>query len=145
MKTLKSDKILAPASLGKKWGFINRKGDFEIPLQFDYAHGFYEGRAKVVLGQKFGFIDDTGAFVIPPIYDLDKSFNFFVNGFTKVRLEDRSFMISTNGRKLDINKYEEIYEFSEGLAAVKLKIGGYTQIYGYLRICRRDGCSSVKR
>ena len=104
-------KILAPVCLGKKWGFMNRKGDFEIPLQFDYAHGFYDGRAKVVIREKCGFINETGEFIIPPIYDVSKSFNFFVNGFVKVRSNGKPSMIDLSGKEMDVSCYEDLLIF----------------------------------
>ena len=88
----KRDKILAPALVRGKWGYINKACDFEIPLQFDRAFGFYEGLAKVVLGEKCGFINTVGEFVIPPIFDIDGSYNFFNDGFVKLKLEEKSFI-----------------------------------------------------
>lgn len=38
------------------WGFINRKGEFAIAPQFDYASSFSEGLARVQVKGKYGYI-----------------------------------------------------------------------------------------
>ncbi len=59
-----SDKLF-PVVLGGKWGYINRAGKIVIKPQFDGAHPFYDGVAKVMTGKRFtnekwNYIDTTG-------------------------------------------------------------------------------------
>ena len=65
---------ITPAKLGKKWGYIDRKGNFVIKPMFDSAERFIEGFdvAPATLSEKWGFIDHQGNFVIRPYWkDVD--------------------------------------------------------------------------
>jgi hypothetical protein len=44
---LKSEPV--PAAKGRKWGFINKKGEWVIPPHFSDAGHFYGGLAYVIL------------------------------------------------------------------------------------------------
>jgi hypothetical protein len=52
-----------------QWGFINKKGTYEINPQFDGARSFENGLARVRKGTKWGFIDKSGTLVINPQFD----------------------------------------------------------------------------
>ena len=59
---------LANVSVGKppgeeQWGYINQKGDFVIPPQFQRGLPFYHGLAQVSVGDQSGYIDKFGHFV----------------------------------------------------------------------------------
>jgi WG containing repeat len=47
-----SDKLF-PVVMGGKWGYIDRSGKLVIKPQFDGAHPFYDGIAKVMTGTRF--------------------------------------------------------------------------------------------
>jgi hypothetical protein len=56
---------LFPVIKGGKWGYINRSGKLAIKPQFDAAHPFYDGIAKVMFGKRFTaeqwtYIDQKG-------------------------------------------------------------------------------------
>jgi len=53
----------------EKFGYINKKGDIVIPLQFDAAKKFESGLARVKKGDKWGMIDFEGNVVIPFSYN----------------------------------------------------------------------------
>ncbi len=70
----KSD--LIPVSRDGKFGYINSKGEEEIPLELDYCYGFYGGFAIIAsestlsmygtyLNGKCGIIDETGNILFP--------------------------------------------------------------------------------
>ena len=54
---------------GRKWGYMDMKGELVIKAQFDNAGEFNNGLAQVKLKDKWGCIDRTGAFVIKPQFD----------------------------------------------------------------------------
>lgn len=60
---------LAPVKINGKWGYINRKGDWEIKRQFSEAFPFFDKLALVRTGTVYGFIDKNGHFQINPQYD----------------------------------------------------------------------------
>ena len=45
-----------------------------LAYQFDAAHPFHDGLARVRVGGKEGFIDRTGRFVVPPRYEWANDF-----------------------------------------------------------------------
>jgi len=49
--------------VGGKWGFINRRGELVIPLTFEEARGFENGRASVKVKGEWKTIDAKGNFV----------------------------------------------------------------------------------
>ena len=49
---LKSEPV--PAAKGRKWGFINTKGEWVVRPQFEYAGYFHNGLAKVIVKGKTG-------------------------------------------------------------------------------------------
>ncbi len=68
----KSD--LIPVSRDGRFGYINSKGEEQIPLEFDYCYGFYGGFAKIAsestlsmygtyLGGKYGIINERGEII----------------------------------------------------------------------------------
>jgi hypothetical protein len=48
-----------------KYGFINKKGQYVVPPQFDKFYGFSQGLALVEREEKQGYVDKTGKIVIP--------------------------------------------------------------------------------
>lgn len=53
---------LAAVFDGEKWGYINENGEEVIKCQFDYAHSFNEGYARVRYNGIITFIDKNGNF-----------------------------------------------------------------------------------
>ncbi len=64
------DDGLAAVGNGKKYGFINLKGDTVIPFLYDETFmGFNNGLSDVTLNDSCGYIDKQGKIVIPLIYE----------------------------------------------------------------------------
>lgn len=76
---------LALVSKEGKYGFVNNKGVFKVPLKYDWADDFSNGMAAVEINDKYGFIDSTGAEVITP-----KFLNVmpFSDGMAAVKIKD---------------------------------------------------------
>lgn len=69
---------LAAVGDGEQWGYIDRRGEWVIPLRFREAKSFSEGLAAVAVDgtnedgdrcNRWGYIDASGEFVLPPRYD----------------------------------------------------------------------------
>jgi hypothetical protein len=107
---------------GGKCGFIDRKGIYAIPPQFDAASGFSEHLAPVRTGGLWGYIDRKGAMVIAPKFQLAENFS---EGLAVVLLQSppdlRTFFgyIDPSGR-VAIKPVElfNAFGFSGGLAEV---------------------------
>ena len=76
------------------YGFIDKKGQVIIPLQYDFAWSFDDGLAIVLQEDKRGFIDSQGKIVIPFQYKEARYFD----------RNDTAFVIDTNGDSYRINK-----------------------------------------
>lgn len=57
---------LAVVLIGRKYGYIDRKGKVVIKPRFEYADSFSEGLAAVCIDGKYGYIDKKGKIVIKP-------------------------------------------------------------------------------
>jgi hypothetical protein len=79
------------------------KTALQAAFMYEAAGDFHDGRAAVTLNNKVGFIDTAGNMVIPCIYDYDPAgWAFLYDNLT------------------DQKDRKPLYEFSEGLAAVRL-------------------------
>ena len=126
----------APVCKNNKYGFINRDGIEFIPLQYEFADEFENGRAGVVKDGKLGFIDKTGKVVIPfiyePIYSRDGNGKMlewhmnFISSVAFVKLNDKYGMINRQGDKVTEFKYDNVRSASSG--------GEYTAIIGSKKV-----------
>jgi uncharacterized protein (TIGR02145 family) len=97
---------------------IAQKGKIVINPQFEQAHTFRDGLARVkVSGGKYGYIDKNGKYIIAPTYDYALDFS---EGVAWVQLEDQPpMLIDKNGKTiLQIDSLTWARPFSNGIAAV---------------------------
>ncbi|MCC6633996.1 MAG: WG repeat-containing protein, partial [Chitinophagaceae bacterium] len=87
------------------------------------AGNFNEGMAPVKQNGKWGFINNKGKVVIPFQYDVT-SLNSFNNGLVKVKINEYYGFINKQGEEVIPFIYENVDDFSEGLAGF-LKEGKY--------------------
>jgi len=109
------------------FGFINRNYLIKIKLNFEEAHSFSNGLARVNKDGLFGFIDTTGEFVIPPVFYIATDFKetrAFVGEGENLQ-SIRWALISPRGIKLTDHIFVEINDFSEGVAAVRSETKWY--------------------
>lgn len=107
----------AAVKRGKKWGYINVKGEEVIPCSFDYAGIFSEGLAAVSKDDKWSYINTKGEEVISCSYDYVRAFS---EGLAAVREDNKWGWINTKGEMVipvEIEA-EDVGQFSEGLAFV---------------------------
>jgi hypothetical protein len=120
--------------LGNKWGFIDKSGKEVIkPIyssRIELMDGqiflgvvFSEGLAWVDngkdwrKGKKWGVIDTTGTFVIEPQFD--SYGRDFRNDLSAVNIGNKLCIINKFGQIVAETEYDDILEFSEGIASFK--------------------------
>lgn len=91
------DLLLVQSITNNKYGYINGKGEFVIPCEYDDAADFNNGIAKVKKFWGWGYIGKTGN----PItgYDYDGAEDF-VDGLAKVQKGDNIIFIDTTGKEV---------------------------------------------
>ncbi|HQZ83362.1 MAG TPA: WG repeat-containing protein [Pyrinomonadaceae bacterium] len=115
----------------KRWGLINRAGEWAVPPQFDDAGPFHEGYAVVRENGKYKYINEKGE-VLTGGFDYAKTFS---EGLAVVNVGGKWGYIDLTGRVAIPLQYSRpepygpsmkqsspISSFSEGLAGVE--IGG---------------------
>ncbi len=112
---------LIPVSRDKKFGFINSRGEEQIPLTFEYVHGFSDGIARICSGSevskygtyincKYGFIREDGTVVLPA--DTYWYIGDFKNGYAAAG-NGPTQMIDKNGNFRDLGGL--IYRQNNGI------------------------------
>ena len=96
-----------------KWGYIDRAGKLVIPLKLDNANDFYEGRAEMFYATS-SYEDATGP------YEAESCSR-----------EGKWGYIDKQGNNVIPGKFDEVRDFSEGMAAVRIgKRWGYINLEG---------------
>ncbi|HMS41722.1 MAG TPA: WG repeat-containing protein [Pyrinomonadaceae bacterium] len=113
----------------KKFGFMNKTGDFVIEPQFECAANFSEGLARVSIIENrreyLGFINPKGEFVIEPRFDIDYDFLRNTNDLSEglAGLIDEPPTMEKNPSFMFINKNGEVILRTEFFYASKFKDG----------------------
>src|SRR6056297_737832 len=55
-----------PIAVDGRWGYIDGSGTVVIEPQFEEAHAFAEGLARVAVAGRYGYIDPTGVLAVDP-------------------------------------------------------------------------------
>ena len=94
---------LAAVGNGKKFGFINLKGDTIIPFIYDDIFlGFSCGLSDVTINDSCGYIDKRGRIVIPLIYETCYPFK-----------SDLAHVETFDGETLLVNKKGETFKYDK--------------------------------
>lgn len=139
---------LAAVSKDGKWGFIDKKGNLVIPLQYEMAKDISEGKAAVFKDGKWGYIEKDGSVLIQ--FRFTDAFNFN-NGFAFVG----DTFIDPSGIPIPIEIMWGAAEynpyFSEGFACVVPTSdnpndkSGYIDERGQIKIsCKFDNAFNFK-
>lgn len=108
---------LWPLMQNCRYGYVDAKGRFAIPPQFEDAGYFSGGVASVEKDGRYGFIDPSGKWVIPPKYE---QANPFENGLAAVEIGTKFGAIDRSGRMVIAAKYDWIAEFMENTLNFRL-------------------------
>ncbi len=113
----------------QKWGYINIKGDYVIPPQFDNATPFSDnGLAMVLVDSHYGYVNKKGKMVIAPKFDNAVP---FVGGVAVVATEDGApSLINASGRVIREFKEARYIEMftPDGLALMLTNDGKFGYI-----------------
>jgi hypothetical protein len=113
----------------RKYGFISRKGEVVIPLEFDgpFMRGhsfipfFFRGLAYVGHGGKNGYINTAGEIIVPLIYDfLWHDGGFEHEDLILVSLNGLYGIVGRDGTVIVQPRYNNIFGFHEGFSRVTL-------------------------
>lgn len=105
---------LTPLELSGKHGYVDLRGHFVIPPQFDAANGFSESLAAVEIGGKWGVIDKSGQVVIRPQFDWVMGFS---EGLAVVEVKHKNGIIRKDGTWVLPPTYPFLHSMSESRAA----------------------------
>ncbi|MCK5371155.1 MAG: WG repeat-containing protein, partial [Cyclobacteriaceae bacterium] len=98
---------------GKKYGFINQKGDIAIKAEYDDANYFKEGLAAVMKNDNWGYINQTGEFVIEQRFDAAFPFS---NNFAVVKSGGKFGLINKNGDWVMAPTYSGLGRYTKALS-----------------------------
>lgn len=107
---------MAPVKVGDKWGYIDRTGRVAVEPVYDSAADFYNGQAVVGAGGAYWFIDKSGKKVGEC---LSRACNYR-EGLARVEVGGKWGYVDRAGRVVIKPKFDQAYDFSEGLAMVIL-------------------------
>ncbi len=99
-----------------QYGYINKKGNIEIPIIYDYAYDFSNGTAKVYKNKKTFYIDKYGKITEKKN---DKN-EIQEKKLIKYCNNQKWGFINKKGIIVINNKYDNVQDFSENLAAVEI-------------------------
>jgi hypothetical protein len=121
---------LAVVKINNKLGYVDKKGNVIIPIEYSEAYDFKMGIARVYKDGKYGFINPRGETIIPFIFSDADCFN---NGFARVCCFYPNYsgygIIDTEGNIILPFDFDDIDRkcFSEGLVSVSC-LGDYGYI-----------------
>jgi hypothetical protein len=102
----------------KKWGYINKRGDWLALPAYDEA-GAIEGlRGLVRLDGKYGYVDDSGALVIAPQFDSALPFS---EERAAVRKDAKWGYIDTSDNVVIPFQFDAAQNFTDGFATVVIE------------------------
>ena len=138
---------LTPRDQNEKYGYVDEKGNWVIPPQFDSAFEFNDNMARVEINRtsasgdnfiekspfypytrisnlakvcvdgKWGMIDVNGNFVVPPLYENIYGFKY---NFSIVKLNGKMGFIDRVGNLVIDTIYDSAEDFLDGIAKVVL-------------------------
>lgn len=113
----------AIVNIGKKWGYINAKGETVIPIVYDYIDYVNDGLICACKDGKYGFIDINENAIIPFEYSRAIGFN---DGIAIVRKGNNYGCINTKNETVIPFEYFMMESFKNGICKVeKLGKRGY--------------------
>ncbi len=118
------DVFLMPAKKYGKWGFINKRGEWIIPNDYEEVYFFSEGLAAAKFFGNWGFIDRHGKWVIQPEFSDAKPFH---EGLACVMKNGKWGYINKKGAWHFEPRLSVVSSFSDGKAIIKNE-DGYTFI-----------------
>lgn len=110
---------LSTVQLGDKYGLIDEKGNYVLPLTaFEYLGSVHNGLASFRANDKYGFVNTKGQEVIKPQYDWVDGFS---EGLCVVRNDKGKYgYIDTTGKVIIDLQFQYANKFENGQAKFQL-------------------------
>lgn len=107
----------ARVGYGEKAGFIDRKGQVRVPIEFRRAHRFSEGMASVEdMRGRWGFVGSDGRVVMEPRFD---SASGFSEGMALIGQDGKSGFVDREGKIVIAPQFDAAGSFEGGTAFVR--------------------------
>lgn len=108
----------AQVSRNERWGYLDKKGNYAIPPQFEGAGSFLDSDlAPVEIGGLWGYINRVGEVQIKLQFDLAGN---FVNGLAPIMQSGRWGFVDESGKFAINPQYDNVGGFTRfGLAAIQ--------------------------
>ncbi|NUN10758.1 MAG: WG repeat-containing protein [Ignavibacteriaceae bacterium] len=103
----------------ERCGYIDGRGELQIPYQYVYAFGFSEEAAFVRIGDEISIIDSKARVLAKNILALNAYHSKFREGRAACSREFSYGYVDKTGKFVIEPVYDEVRDFSDGLAAVK--------------------------
>jgi hypothetical protein len=119
---VEKSKLLLKFSLEKKWGLITKKGKILVEPAYDELTNFCPGLFRAAMGtypRQYGLIDTTGKVVLEPVYK-SIEVEYYKKMIHISAGPGKQGYLAMNGKMLFKPIYDEISDFSNGLARVRL-------------------------
>ena len=116
----------------KKWGFINKNGEFIIKPQFDGVGDFNKDEMAIIWNNdKYGVIDINGDYIVKPSYTYIVD---IYDGTIIAQNKEHSYVFINKEGKIILESKGIIGAFSEGLAQFSDTVNWENMRYGYVDI-----------
>ena len=133
-----------PHFSGRKWGFVDKRGENVIPYKYDEVLFFKNGIAAIRLNGKYGLINDQGRIIVPASFDeilymtdcliaisVDKPLTDHVgvpvdleqnlaSGLAMAAANGKFGFVGRNGAEALPCRYDRKIDFSSGMAKVRI-------------------------
>jgi len=109
-----------------KVGYADKQEKVVIPCIYETAMDFVDNLAFVRLNKKWGMIDKTGKTVVPHKYEMlglsirSGRFEVFSEGLARAQFNGKWGYLDKTGKEVIPCIYDEVNDFSNGKAEVKL-------------------------
>jgi hypothetical protein len=104
----------------QKFGYVNKKAEFVVPVKYDKIREFREDRLALKKGSYWGFADEEGNEIIPCKF---RSVNDFKEDLAAVSEKGKWGYIDKSGNYVIAATFSKAANFSEGFAWVQLNNG----------------------
>lgn len=113
-------KLYYVAQYQHKFGYVNKRAEFVVPVKYDKTRSYIEDRLAVKKGNYWGFTDENGNEIITCKYRMVTDFK---EGLAAVLEKGKWGYIDKNGNYIIPASFAKANNFSEGLAWVQLNNG----------------------